>query len=360
MKSVRGTTSFDLVLGVDAFGEVSRGPNREPLSHAQVIRNTVMEAVLAEQAGLDIFALGEHHREDMPMSAPEVVLAAAAGQTERIRLGSGVTVLSSDDPIRVFQRFSTLDAITNGRAQVILGRGSSVESFPLFGFDLADYEILFEEKLDLFARLLREPRVSWDGSIRPALRDQPIVPRPESGTLDAWVGVGGSPQSVVRAARYGFPLMIAIIGGAPARFAPFAELHRHELLRLGHRAAPVGIHAPGHVAPTDEQAAEEFWPLYQDLLIRLGRERGFRAPTHKSFIREIEMGALFVGSPATVAAKVAATLNSLGATRFDLKYGMGDMPREWLLRTIELFGTSVAPLVRELMGAHAPRTSQSS
>jgi probable LLM family oxidoreductase len=348
------------MLGVDAFGEVSRGPNHEPFSHAQVIRNTVMEAVLAEQVGLDIFALGEHHREDMPMSAPDVVLAAVAGQTDRIRLGSGVTVLSSDDPIRVFQRFSTLDAVTNGRAQVILGRGSSLESFPLFGFDLADYEILFEEKLDLFARLLREPRVSWEGSIRPALRDQPIVPWPESGTLDAWVGVGGSPQSVMRAARYGLPLMIAIIGGAPARFAPFTELHRLELERLGHPAQPIGIHAPGHVAPTDEQAAREFWPHYQDLLTRLGRERGFRPPTRESFVREIVTGALFVGSPTTVATKVAATLNSLGATRFDLKYGMGDLPRECLLGTIELFGTSVAPLVRELMGAGAPLTSRSS
>jgi probable LLM family oxidoreductase len=348
---VSGRETGGLVLGLDTFGDVSRGADGVPVSHAQSLRNVVEEGVLAEQAGVDYFGLGEHHRDDMPVSAPDVVLAAIASRTERIHLGSAVTVLSSDDPVRVFQRYATLDGISGGRAEVILGRGSSVESFPLFGYRLDDYELLFEEKLELFARLLQEPRVTWSGTTRPPLRDQLIVPRPVSGTLPVWVGVGGSPESVRRTARHDLSLMLAIIGGPAARFAPLAELYRRELERLGRAPRPIGVHSPGHVAPTDEEARAQFWPPYAEMMGRVSAERGFAPPTPQSFASEVGPGgALYVGSPETVARKIVSTLRTLGATRFDLKYGMGGLSHEALTRCISLYGTEVAPLVREMMG----------
>jgi probable LLM family oxidoreductase len=340
----------NIALGVDSFGDVSRRPDGSRVSEAQALRDVVEEGVLAERVGLEHFALGEHHREDMPASAPDVVLAAIAARTERIHVGSAVTVLSSDDPVRVFERYSTLNAISGGRADVILGRGSTIESFPLFGYDLGDYEPLFEEKLDLFVRLLEGPRVTWSGSTRPALQDLRIVPELES-RLSTWVGVGGSPDSVRRAARHGLPLMLAIIGGSPARFAPMAELHRRELERLGKPPRPIGVHSPGHVGETDREARDEFWPHYAEVMGRVGAERGFPPPTRESYVREIGPdGALYVGAPETVAAKIVATLDTLGATRFDLKYGMGDLPHDSLMRAIELYGAEVAPLVREMAG----------
>src|SRR5262249_37098605 len=244
-------------LGLDTFGDVMDGPDGKPLTHAQVLRNVVDEAVLADEVQLDFFAVGEHHRADFAISAPAIVLAAIAGRTKRIRLGSAVTVLSSDDPIRVFQRFATLDALSNGRAEVILGRGSFTESFPLFGFDLRKYEELFEEKLDLFAALLSQKPVSWEGKLRPQLKDQLVYPPVENGRLKAWIGVGGSPQSVVRAAHYDLPLMLAIIGGDPARFAPFVDLSHRAYKEFGRPAQPIGVHSPGYIAETDEQAREE-------------------------------------------------------------------------------------------------------
>jgi probable LLM family oxidoreductase len=325
-----------------------------PVSDAQALRDVVEEGVLADRVGVDHFALGEHHREDMPASAPDVVLAAIASRTERIKVGSAVTVLSSDDPVRVFERYSTLDAISNGRADVILGRGSTIESFPLFGYDLDDYELLFEEKLDLFAHLLEGPRVSWSGSTRPQLRDLPIVPRPEAGTLSTWVGVGGSLGSVDRAARHGLPLMLAIIGGAPTRFVPLAERHRSELERLGQPPRPIGLHSPGHVAASDREARDQFWPHYAEVMGRVAAERGFPPPSRQSFVEEIgPAGALYVGSPETVAGKIVANLKALGAVRFDLKYGMGDLSHEQLMRGIKLYGSQVAPLVKEAMADEA-------
>src|SRR5258708_5819310 len=257
-----GSTRFPLIFGLDTFGDHEHDALDRPLSHAQTIRNVVEEGVLAEQVGLDFFGIGEHHTDDFPLSAADVVLAAVAARTTRIRIGSAVTVLSSDDPVRVFQRFSTLDAVSNGRAEVILGRGSSIDSFPLFGYDLADYEDLFEEKTNLFAALLEGGPVTWQGKTRPSLQDQDVVPHLEHGPFPAWIGVGGSPESVMRAARYGFSLMLAIIGGPPARFAPFSELFRRALESVGRAALPVGVHAPGHVAVSDENACEEFWPRY--------------------------------------------------------------------------------------------------
>ncbi|WP_433287670.1 LLM class flavin-dependent oxidoreductase [Pseudonocardia sp. CA-142604] len=341
---------FPIVLGLDTFGDVARDDHGRLVSHAQAIRNLVEEGVQAEAVGLDFFGIGEHHTPDMPLSAADVVLGAIAARTERIRLGSAVTVLSSDDPVRVFQRYSTLDAVSNGRAEVILGRGSSVDSFPLFGYDLADYEELFEEKTNLFAELLKGGPVTWHGKTRAALVDQDVVPHVESGRFPAWVGVGGSPQSVVRAARYGFSLMLAIIGGSPRRFAPFSELFAHALKQLGQPARPVGVHSPGHVAHTDEQAAEEFWPHYLEVITQVSRTRGFRIPTKESFMHDIGPdGALYVGSPETVAQKIAANMTAVGATRFDLKYGIGGLSHDKLMTNIELFGTKVAPQVRELL-----------
>jgi probable LLM family oxidoreductase len=343
-------TKFPLVLGLDTFGDVTNDGDDRPLSHAQTIRNVVEEGVLADQVGVDFFGIGEHHTDDFPLSAADVVLGAIAARTNRIRLGSAVTVLSSDDPVRVFQRYSTLNAISGGRAEVILGRGSSIDSFPLFGYDLADYEELFEEKAHLFAELRKGGPVTWQGNTRASLHEQDVVPHTESGPFPAWIGVGGSPQSVIRAARYGFSLMLAIIGGSPARFVPLAQLFHQALEKLGQTARPVGVHSPGHVAVTDEKAREEFWPRYLEVIRQVSKTRGFGVPTKESFLHEIgPHGALYVGSPETVAQKIAANVTALGAARFDLKYGMGGLSHDALMTNIELYGTQVAPRVRELL-----------
>jgi probable LLM family oxidoreductase len=335
-------------LGIDTFGDVTVDAAGNRLQAAQVLRNVVAEAVLADRVGLDFLGVGEHHRDDFAVSAPEVVLAAVAGQTSRIRLGSAVTVLSSDDPVRVFQRFATLDALSGGRAEVILGRGSFIESFPLFGFRLEDYEVLFEEKLELFAALARGGPVTWSGTTRSPLQGVVVQPQTRSGTLRTWVGVGGSPQSVVRAARHGLPLMVAIIGGEPRRFAPLVDLYRRALAEVGHPELPVGAHSPGHVAPTDEQAREEVWPHHSAMFAKIGRERGWPPMTRAQFEQACGPdGALYVGSPGTVAAKIVRTAKTLGLSRFDLKYSAGTLPHELLLRSIELYGTEVAPAVRE-------------
>jgi probable LLM family oxidoreductase len=342
--------SFPLVFGLDTFGDVTNDAEGRPLSHAQTIRNLVEEGVVAEQVGVDFFGIGEHHTYDWPLSAADVVLAAIAERTKRIHVGSAVTVLSSDDPVRVFQRYSTLNAISNGRAEIILGRGSSIDSFPLFGYDLADYEELFEEKTNLFAELLKGGPVTWEGNTRAALHNQDVVPHLEFGPFPTWIGVGGSPQSVVRAAHYGFSLMLAIIGGSPARFAPFARLFHQALKSFGRDPLPVGVHSPGHVADTDEQAREEFWPCYLQVITHVAETRGFAIPTKESFMYEVgPRGALFVGSPETVAQKIAVTLPALGANRFDLKYGMGGLSHETLMKNIDLYGTQVIPRVRELL-----------
>jgi probable LLM family oxidoreductase len=341
---------FPVVLGLDTFGDVTHDENDRPESHAQTIRNVVEQGVLADDVGIDFFGIGEHHTDDFPMPAADVVLGAIAARTTRIRLGSAVTVLSSDDPVRVFQRYSTLNGISSGRAEVILGRGSSIDSFPLFGYDLADYEQLFEEKSNLFAELLKGGPVTWQGKTRPALNNQNVVPHLESGAFPVWIGVGGSPESVLRAARYGFSLMLAIIGGSPARFAPFSQLFRQALDSIGRAALPVGVHAPGHVAATDEQAREEFWPRWIEVIRRVSRERGFRVPTMESFMVEVgPEGALYVGSPETVAQKIVANLRTLEANRFDLKFGLPGLSQQAVMTNVELYGTQVIPRVRELL-----------
>jgi probable LLM family oxidoreductase len=335
--------------GLDTFGDVTRDAENGVLPHAQVIRDVIEEAVLADQLGIDFIGLGEHHRADFAISSPEIMLAAIAARTTHIRLGTAVTVLSSDDPIRVFQRFSTLDAISKGRAEVILGRGSFTESFPLFGFDLKQYNELFEEKLDLFANLLRQEPLTWEGKLRPPLRDQLVYPPVEHGRLKAWIGVGGSPESVVRAAHYDLPLMLAIIGGDPQRFTPYVELYHRALGQFGRETRPIGVHSPGYVAETDAQAREELWPDYKLMRDRIGKERGWPPMGRDEFVSEADHGSLYVGAPETVARKIAATIKALGASRFQLKYSAGPLPHDKLMRSIELYGRKVVPMVRDML-----------
>jgi len=342
--------SQPIELGLDTFGDVTVEADGSPTPYPQVIRNVIAEAVLADETGVDFIGVGEHHRDDFAVSSPEMVLAAIAGQTKRIKLGSAVTVLSSDEPVRVFQRFATLDAVSNGRAEIILGRGSFTESFPLFGLELSDYNVLFEEKLELFAELLKEGPVTWQGSTRAPLDGVDVYPKTESGSIKTWIGVGGSPESVVRAASYGLPLMLAIIGGEPARFAPYADLYHRALAQFEKPAQPIGIHSPGFIGETDEEARELLWPHYKIMRDRIGKERGWGEMTRAEFDSEANTGSLYVGSAETVARRIASTIIALGADRFDLKYSAGPLPHAALLRGIELYGTKVIPMVKEIVG----------
>ena len=341
---------MEIELGLDTFGDVTRGPDGQRLSDAETIRDIVAQAKLADEVGLQFFGIGEHHRSEFAVSSPEIVLAAIASVTERIRLGTAVTVLSSDDPVRVYERFATLDAVSNGRAEVILGRGSFVESFPLFGYDLHDYEVLFEEKLDLFVQLMTEQPVTWHGTKRASLIEADVFPKTANG-LTAWVGVGGSPESVVRTARHGLGLMLAIIGGSPERFRPYVDLFHRSLESFGRPPAPVGVHSPGHIAETDEEAWDELYPELAQMRERIGRERGWVGGYNRlQFQNEVgPQGAVFSGSPERVARKIADTVRTLGLSRFDLKFTNGGIAQDKLLRSIELYGTQVAPRVRELL-----------
>ncbi len=336
-------------IGIDTFGDVTNDESGRPLSHAQVIRNVVDEAVLAEESGLDVVGIGEHHREDYAVSSPDMVLAGIATRTSRLRLASSVTVLSSDDPVRVFQRFSTLDALSKGRADVVLGRGSFTESFPLFGYNLRDYNELFEEKLELFMKIREQTPLTWQGKLTQDLHDVTVYPSVEKGGLSTWIAVGGSPESVVRAASHGLPLMLAIIGGPHERFAPFVELHRRALEEYELPPQRVGFHSWGHVATTDEQAAEELHEPYMSLLRQMSKERGWSPPSRGQFESEIRDGAMMVGSPETVARKIAAALQVLGADRFTMKVSAGQLSHEKIMTSIELLGTRVAPLVRDML-----------
>jgi probable LLM family oxidoreductase len=335
--------------GLDTFGDLEVGPDGQTVSQPEALRQVVAEAVLADSVGVDVIGLGEHHRPDFAISSPDVVLAAIAGRTERIRLGTSVTVLSSDDPIRVFQRFATLDAVSGGRAEVTLGRGSFTESFPLFGLSLEDYEVLFSEKLELFAALLEEGPVSWQGTVRPPLEAAQVYPRTEHG-LAAWVGVGGTPESVVRAASYGLPLVVAVIGGSPEQFAPLVDLYHRALEHYGHGTRPVSMHSPGHVAASDELAREQMYPHQAAAFTKIGRERGWGPYTPAQFeAGAAPTGALFVGSPETVARKIAWAVRTVGLSRFQLKYAVGTLPHEQRMESIRLYGTEVVPRVRELL-----------
>ena len=335
-------------LGLDTFGDVSVGPGGQPQSMDRVLREVLDQAVLADETGIDFIGLGEHHRPDFAISAPEIVLAAIAGRTQRIKLGTAVTVLSTDDPVRVFQRFSTLNALSNGRAEPILGRGSFTESYPLFGHELHDYDRLFEERLDLFARLLREPRVTWSGETRSSLQDQQVFPT-LGQPMTVWVGVGGSPESVVRVVRQDLQLMLAIIGGDAGRFAPYIDLYQRACAQLGKPVRPIGVHSPGFVAETDEIAQEKLWPHYAEMFGSIGRERGWSPGTKDSYLAEVQHGALYVGSPETVARKIAKTVKTLGIQRFDMKYSTGPVPHGDLMDCIRLYGEKVIPMVRDML-----------
>ncbi|AGM05962.1 LLM class flavin-dependent oxidoreductase [Amycolatopsis keratiniphila] len=337
--------------GLDTFGDVGNDANGRPVSQAEAIREVVAEGVLADQVGVDYFGVGEHHRAEMAVSSPDVVLAAIAGRTERIRLGTAVTVLSSDDPVRVYERFATLDAVSRGRAEVTLGRGSFTESFPLFGYSLEDYEALFAEKLDLFTHLQAEKPVDWSGTVRPALEGAQAFPVTESGSLPAWVGVGGTPQSVVRAAAYGLPLVMAVIGGSPERFTPLADLYRRALKEAGHQELPISMHSPGHIAETDELAVSQHFSHHQAAFAKIGAERGWGPMSRADYDAMAgPRGALFVGSPETVAQKIAWAVRTLGLSRFQLKYSVGELPHEQRLNSIRLYGEQVVPRVKELLG----------
>jgi probable LLM family oxidoreductase len=343
-----------LEFGLDTFLPVTVDEAGRPIGGDQAIRNAVEEAVLAEAVGIDSFNIGEHYRREFMDSAAHVVLAAIAGRTERIRLGTAVTVLSTQDPVRLYTEFATLDAVSNGRAQLVVGRGSLTDSFPLFGFDLTDYEELFEEKLDLLVRLLREQPVTWSGRFRSPLENQFVSPPIPEGRIPTWVGVGGSPQSVVRAARFGLPLMLAVIGGRPERFAPYVELYERALAQHGQPQQPVGLHTLGFVAESDEEAIETQWPYYKEQFEWAALERGWQAPTHEHFLAEVDHGSMFVGSPETVANRIAAAVKTLRLSRFHLHYAIGRIPHDRRMANIELFGREVIPRVRGLVDAAAP------
>jgi probable LLM family oxidoreductase len=339
-----------LELGLDTFGDVTEGPDARPRSYAEVIREVVDQAVLADELDVNFFGVGEHHRDDFAITSPEMVLATIAAQTTNIHLGSAVTVMSSDDPVRVFERFATLDAVSNGRAEIILGRGSFTESFALFGYDLDDYEILFEEKVALFVELLKEQPVTWSGTTRSPLTNQQVYPTTESGHLTTWIGVGGSPQSVVRAARFSLPLVIAIIGGSPVRFRPLVELYERALDSLDAARPPIAVHSPGFIADTDDEAQELIWPYMKVMRDRIGAERGWGPIQRGDFAKDVGPdGSWYVGSPETVARKIATTARTLGITRFDMKYSAGRLPHPLLMRSIELYGSRVIPLVHDML-----------
>ncbi|MCS6711575.1 LLM class flavin-dependent oxidoreductase [Brachybacterium sp. EF45031] len=343
------TTTRPLTFGLDTFGDTTVGLDGTPLTHAQVLRNVIAEGVRADQVGVDHFSVGEHHRPDFTISAPDTVLAGLATVTENITLGTAVVVLSSDDPVRVFEHFSTIDALSNGRAEITLGRGSFTESFPLFGFQLQDYEKLFEEKLDLFVKLLPQKPVTWSGTTRPPLTDQRVYPEMER-TLPTWVAVGGSPNSVVRTASHGLGLRLAIIGGPAERFAPYVNLFHQASEQLGKGALPVAVHSPGHIADTDAEAIDQLRDAWIMNRNKIGSERGWGPSGEAEYQAEIQGGSLYVGSPETVAQKIARTIDLLGLDRFDLKYSTGTVPHEHLMHSIELYGTEVIPRVREILG----------
>ncbi|MFM2025276.1 MAG: hypothetical protein RLZZ56_1289 [Actinomycetota bacterium] len=343
------TNISELRFGLDTFGDMSNDLEGKPISAGQTIRNLIEQGKLADELGLSNFNVGEHHRDDFAISAPDTVLAGLATVTKNIILGTGVTVLSSEEPVRLYQRFATIDAMSNGRTEITAGRGSFIESFPLFGFAMQDYEVLFEERLELLKELLKEEPVTWSGTTRASLNNQQVYPKTEGKNIRLRVGVGGSPESVIRAARLGIPMALAIIGGDPARFAPFAKLYRDSLQKFGHEELPVSIHSPGHIAETDDEAFEQQWPNYAISFGRIGRERGWGPMSIDHFIQEVNQGSLYVGSPDTVAKKIVHAIESVGAKRFDLKYVTGPTPHEQAMKSIELYATEVVPRVRKLL-----------
>jgi len=341
-------------IGICTFADVGTHPvSGQTIDPYQRLRNLMEEMELADQAGLDVFAVGEHHRPDYAVSAPAVVLAAAAERTKNIRLSSGVTVLSSDDPVRVFQSFATVDLLSGGRAEVMAGRGSFIESFPLFGYNLDDYDALFSEKLDMLMKLNESEKISWQGKLTQTIRDTGVYPRPYRGKLPIWVAVGGTPESVARAAGYGLPMMLAIIGGLPARFAPFAQLYRDVYAKAGHDPAglQLGINSHTYIADTSQQASDEFYPPYAEVMSRIGRERGWSGMSRQQFNAATgPQGALLVGSPQQVIDKILYEHELFGHTRFLAQMSIGALPHAQAMRSIELLAGEVMPAVKKALG----------
>ena len=357
------TASHRVQLGIYTFAETTKDPRTgHTVTAAQRLRDLIEEIELADQLGLDVFGVGEHHRPDFAVSAPAVVLGAAAARTKQIRLTSAVTVLSSDDPVRVFQDFATLDLISNGRAEIMAGRGSFIESFPLFGHDLDEYDELFIEKLELLLALRAHERVTWSGKHRPPLENLGVYPRPVQAEIPIWVAVGGTPQSVVRAATLGLPMALAIIGGAPQRFAPLIKLYRESARRAGRdpAALPVGINSHVWIADDSRRAADEFYPSYADVMTRIGRERGWPPTTRAQFeALRAPRGSLLVGSPQEVIDKMLYEYELFGNDRFLAQLTVGSMPHDRVMHAIELLGTVVAPAVRQATAEHATPASES-
>ncbi|BAH39954.1 MAG TPA: LLM class flavin-dependent oxidoreductase [Gemmatimonas aurantiaca] len=343
-------------LGIYTFGETDPRRTDDSTVVARRIQDLIEEIVLADEVGLDVFGVGEHHRPDYVVSSPSVVLAAAAARTSRIRLTSAVTVLSSDDPVRVFQDFATLDLISNGRAEIMAGRGSFIESYPLFGQDLDDYDALFSEKLQLLLALRESEHVTWQGVHRPSIDHRGVYPRPLQQPLPVWIAVGGTPASVVRAGTLGLPLAIAIIGGMPERFVPFADLYREAGAKAGHDPASlkVSINSHGFIADRVEQAVETAFPPYIDTMARIGRERGWPMPTRQQFdFERSPRGAMLLGSPQEVIDKILFEHELFKHDRMMIQFSVGPMQHADIMRSIELFGTQVAPAVRKALGVPA-------
>jgi probable LLM family oxidoreductase len=335
-------------LGITSFAETIPGSAGPELTHAERLRQIVEEVVAAEASGLDVYGLGEHHRPDFASSAPAVVLGAAAGRTERIRLFPAVSILSTDDPVRVFQQYATLDAVSAGRAELLVGRGSFIESFPLFGFSLGDYDDLFAEKLDLLLQIRDNEKVDWSGRFRTPIEGQGVYPRPEQARLPVRVAVGGTPQSIVRAATRGLPVALAIIGGSPDRFRALADLHRRTLVESGFdpEQVPLSVHGHGYIGDSNEAAADEYYESYAVAMTRIGRERGWGPMTRQQFdMMRAPDGSLVIGDVETVAAKISRWREILGVNRFELHISVGSLPHDRVLRSIEMLGTKVAPLL---------------
>ncbi|MDQ0163605.1 LLM class flavin-dependent oxidoreductase [Aeribacillus alveayuensis] len=335
-------------IGIYTFGERTVDPETGQLiSPGERLQNLMEEIELADQVGLDVFGIGEHHRPDYTVSAPAVVLAAAGTRTKRIRLTSAVNVLSSDDPVRVFQQFATLDLLTQGRAEIMVGRGSFIESFPLFGYDLKDYDELFEEKLDLLLKLRESERITWEGKHRPSLDNLGVYPRPLQNPLPVWIAVGGTPESAVRAGILGLPMALGIIGGMPARFAPFAQIHREAARKAGHKTPRLSINSHGFLANSSQEASDIAFPAFKIIMDRLGQERGWPPLTREQFEFSRSLrGANFVGSPQEVIEKILFQYEIFGHDRFLLQLTVGTLPHKKVLRAIELLGTKVAPAVK--------------
>lgn len=341
-------------IGITTFLEATTDPETgKAYDHAKRLRNAVEEVVLADDVGLDVYAIGEHHRADYAASAPAIILAAAAGLTKNIRLSSAVTVLSSDDPVRVYQQFATLDGISNGRAEIMAGRGSFIESFPLFGYSLQDYDTLFDEKLDLLLKIRESEKVTWSGTLRPAINNLGVYPRAMQQPLPVWIASGGNPESAVRAGTLGLPLALAIIGGMPERFAPIVSLYREAAAKAGHDpdTLPIATHSHGFIADTTQEAADLFFPSTQAQMNVIGRERGWPPYTRASYDEARSLrGALYVGDPEYVAEKIILLHNNLKIDRFFLHINVGSLPHRDIMKTIELLGTKVAPIVRKALG----------